>query len=234
MKARIPLVDAECYAGDTPDVIIVSGPSGAGKGSVVTEAMVEFRETEPGRILSTSWTTRGKRGSEPSSAYNFVSRQEFEARIHAGGFLEYAEVFGEYYGTPIPDADKNILEIDVQGALTVKDRAERLGILSTHLFVFVVTDLPGTLSERLFRREDGISELKKLKRFRDFYTLELPLARQLGAHVIVNNSLPHAVANFLAATHGTYFCDDKLDEVIKTHEDFDLTEINERIAAYSE
>jgi guanylate kinase len=113
-------------------VYIVSAPSGSGKSTLVNELFKMVR----GLDFSISYTTRPPRGSEKNGKeYFFVSREEFEAMIAAGKFLEYAEVFGdekvrgEYYGTArrfLRDAEARgndlLLDIDVQGASQVKEK----------------------------------------------------------------------------------------------------------------
>ena len=113
-------------------VYIVSAPSGSGKSTLVNELFKMVR----GLDFSISYTTRPPRGSEKNGKeYFFVSREEFEAMIAAGKFLEHAEVFGdervrgEYYGTArrfLRDAEARgndlLLDIDVQGASQVKEK----------------------------------------------------------------------------------------------------------------
>jgi guanylate kinase len=97
-----------------------------GKGTVVHRLL----EARPELVFSVSLTTRTPRPEERDGVhYRFVSREEFDATVRAGGFLEWAEVFGERYGTPAaPVASARaegrdvILEVDVQGAQAVKDR----------------------------------------------------------------------------------------------------------------
>src|SRR3954454_7199997 len=107
-------------------LLVVAGPSGVGKGTIVERLLARV----PGLWESVSYTTRPPRPGEVDGVdYHFVSRDEFEALRDAGGFLEWFEVFGDLKGTPrgpveerlAADADV-LLEIDVQGALAVREQ----------------------------------------------------------------------------------------------------------------
>ncbi|HEY1217182.1 MAG TPA: hypothetical protein VGE93_26445, partial [Bryobacteraceae bacterium] len=77
-------------------VFIISAPSGSGKSTLVAGLL----DRDPNLLFSVSYTTRQPRGNErPGESYNYISREEFESRIQRHEFLEYAEVFGNYYGT---------------------------------------------------------------------------------------------------------------------------------------
>ena len=111
---------------DSQPVWIVSGPSGSGKSTLVKK-LLEL----PNMMLSVSCTTRRPRMTESEGKwYNFISEAEFQRMVSAGEFLEYAQVFGKnWYGTPrkaVDDARNQkkelVLEIDVQGALQVKEK----------------------------------------------------------------------------------------------------------------
>jgi DNA-directed RNA polymerase omega subunit len=111
-------------------IIVVCGPGGVGKGTVVARLVAE----DPGLWLSRSWTTRAQRPGERDDAYTYVDRATFEQRVAGDGFLEYAEFLGNLYGTPWPDAGDDhdvVLEIDVQGAAQVLERAPRDQVLSS-------------------------------------------------------------------------------------------------------
>ncbi|OLC42191.1 MAG: guanylate kinase [Acidobacteria bacterium 13_1_40CM_2_64_6] len=116
-------------------LFIVSAPSGAGKTTLV-ERLVEHT---PHLKMSRSYTSRRARAGEIDGVdYNFVSRERFEAMIAAGEFLEWAEVFGNLYGTSAADTERMLAEgndvvlvIDVQGARKVRSR----GIETTAIFV---------------------------------------------------------------------------------------------------
>jgi guanylate kinase len=114
-------------------LLVVSAPSGAGKTTVV-ERLVEVC---PGLVQSRSYTTRPPRSGEADGVdYNFVDRAAFEAMVHQGGFLEWADVFGNLYGTGRTETEALlsagldvVLVIDVQGARQVRSRAsEAVGI----------------------------------------------------------------------------------------------------------
>lgn len=105
-------------------LIILSGPSGAGKGTVCDALMKHNTDL----VLSVSWTTRECRPGEFEGVdYYYKTKQEFDELIKQGGFLEYANVYNNCYGTPrsfviekLKQGRNVLLEIDVQGALNVK------------------------------------------------------------------------------------------------------------------
>ena len=108
------------------NLIIISSPSGGGKGTLIREVL----DRVPNIGYSVSLTTRAPRhGEQDGKHYHFVSKDEFEAYKAKGGFLEFAEVHGNYYGTAVEqiqratDAGNDIvLEIDVQGAASVLEK----------------------------------------------------------------------------------------------------------------
>src|SRR5215216_2080732 len=116
-------------------LFIVSAPSGAGKTTLV-ERLVE---QTPGLTMSRSYTSRHARAGEADGVdYNFITRQRFESMIEAGEFLEWASVFGNFYGTCASETERQlmsavdvVLVIDVQGARKVRAR----GLDATTVFV---------------------------------------------------------------------------------------------------
>src|SRR4051794_20501210 len=110
----------------TGRLIIISSPSGGGKGTLIKQV----RAMMPDLGFSVSHTTRPQRsGEQEGREYFFVTNEEFKRRIHAGDFLEYADVHGNLYGTSAAEAEKAasagtdlIVEIDVQGAVQIMEK----------------------------------------------------------------------------------------------------------------
>ncbi len=133
-------------------VFIVSGPSGSGKSTLVSRLLAGT----PGLTFSVSYTTRPPRGAErDGETYHYVSREEFEARAAAGEFLEYAEVFGNYYGTHRSELQRAaaegrdlVLDIDVQGARQLKRK------IPDAVGVFVLAPSREILEQRLRSRSE--------------------------------------------------------------------------------
>ena len=115
-------------------LIVVSGPSGTGKGTVCSELLSQAQDL----AYSISATTRQPRAGEVDGKnYYFMDKADFEKKIAEGGFLEYANVYGNYYGTPLGKIEERLaegvdilLEIDTQGALSVMENAP-MGSLSS-------------------------------------------------------------------------------------------------------
>lgn len=165
----------------------MSGPGGVGKGTIV-ERMVE---REPALWLSRSWTTRDRRPGEAHDAYHFVDRATFEDHIERGGFLEWAEFQGNLYGTPwplAPDGADVLLEIDVQGARSVRTQDEEA------LLVFV--DAPSRDDQEARLRARGDDDASVQRRIAAAEA-ERELAGELRAVVVINDELEAAVDEIL-------------------------------------
>jgi guanylate kinase len=131
-------------------LFIISAPSGSGKSTLVSQ----LRTLVEGLDFSISYTTRSPRGSEENGReYFFTTREEFERLVAAGDFLEWAEVFGNYYGTAVSalrhakDLGKDLLlDIDVQGALQVMKKMPQA------VSIFILPPSPQILEKRLKNR----------------------------------------------------------------------------------
>lgn len=178
-------------------LFIISAPSGSGKSTLVSQ----LRTLVAGLDFSISYTTRAPRGSEENGReYYFTSREDFERMIAAGDFLEWAEVFGNYYGTAMSaldharEAGKDLLlDIDVQGAVQVMKK------LPEAVSIFILPPSPEVLEMRLRNRsvaehvtseaviEGRLAEARnELKRIGDY------------KYALVNDVLEQAVAEMRA------------------------------------
>jgi guanylate kinase len=138
-------------------VFIISAPSGSGKSTLVNRLM----ENVPGLRFSVSYTTRRPRGQEKDGeSYYFIGIKEFEEKIERGEFLEYASVFGNYYGTHASELDKArdagcdlVLDIDVQGARQLKTRIPQA------VTIFILAPSRQELESRLRLRGEDRDEV---------------------------------------------------------------------------
>ncbi len=164
-------------------VIVISGPGGVGKSTVVNRLIEKYPEL----VLSRSWTTRDQRPGEADTAYNFVSTQEFEAHIEAGGFLEHTNFLGNYYGTPTPKVGQSedlILEIEVDGARQVTDKVPGA------LLLFLQAPSVEEQTMRLTKRGDSPEKIEaRLAKSAE----EITAGAELGAQVIINSELEDTV-----------------------------------------
>ena len=171
-----------------PLIIVVSGPGGVGKGTIV-DALID---RDPRLWLSRSWTTRDRRPTESADAYVFTTRDDFERRIADGGFLEWTEFLGNYYGTPIPEpivgADI-VLEIEVDGARQVKT------LRPDALLIFVLPPSRFEQERRLRGRGDDEAMVQaRLRKAED----EEPVGRGLADEMVVNDDLLTTVDEMLS------------------------------------
>ncbi len=168
-------------------LFIVSAPSGTGKTTLV-ERLVQV---VPNLQMSRSYTSRATRAGEKDGVdYNFISRSRFEEMVHEGGFLEWADVFGNYYGTCAADCEAElaqgrdvVLVIDVQGARQVRTRGiETVGI-------FVLPPSAATLEQRLRGRSKDSEE--QIRRRLEVACREVSEFSQYE-YVVVNDELEAA------------------------------------------
>jgi len=174
-------------------LVVIAGPSGVGKGSLVKELL----DRDPTLALSTSVTTRPPRAAEREGRdYYFVSTDRFEQMVDAGELLEWAPVFDHYYGTPAGAVEDYrsagrdvILEIDVQGAKQIRERVPDalLILLAPPSIEELTTRLRGrgTESEDKIERRmaDALDELAERGRF---------------DHVVINDDLQQASSQVAA------------------------------------
>lgn len=174
-------------------LLVLAGPSGVGKGTV-GRALLDH---DPRLVWSVSATTRAPRPGEVDGVdYHFLSREAFEALRDSGGFLEWFEVYGQLKGTPIAPVlerlaagDDVLLEVDVQGALAVKQR------IPDALLVFLRAPDRSVQEARL--RERGSDDPDQIERRLATAAAEEARAGRFDA-VVVNDTVDQAVADIAA------------------------------------
>lgn len=171
------------------NLIIISSPSGGGKGTLIREVL----KNTPNIGLSVSYTTRQIReGEVDGREYHFVSREKFEELIEQGEFLEYATVHGNYYGTSMTQVHRTvetgqdvILEIDVQGAGIIFEKMPKV------VSIFILPPSFEVLKERLTKRATETPEeldlrlrnaLEEVQCYKDF------------KYLVVNDEVARATA----------------------------------------
>lgn len=178
-------------------LMVVSGPSGVGKGTIV-KTLIKRRSDV---VESVSCTTRAPReGETHGKEYFFLTKAEFLERLEKQDFLEYDEHFGNYYGTPISFVEETlktksvILEIDVVGALNVKKR------LPEAVLVMIVPPSVEELKRRLEGRETETAEQIRNRLSRLEYELS---QREKYDFVVVNDDLERAISEVEAILDGS-------------------------------
>lgn len=173
-------------------LIVISGPSGVGKGTVVDMLLKRL----PGAVLSVSCTTRAPReGEKNGKSYFFISKETFLKMIDEGGFLEYSNHFENYYGTPrffveqkLAEGCDVILEIDVDGAKHIRDE------FPGALLLMITPPSREELVRRLRLRgtEDEVLIEKRLQR------ADYEMSRsQFYDYTVINDDLEQTVENIL-------------------------------------
>ena len=191
-------------------VFIVSAPSGSGKTTLVSRLLASL----PGLMFSVSYTTRKPRGDEVDGhSYRFVSRADFEARIAGGEFLEWAEVFGNYYGTHrgiLEEAQAQgkdlVLDIDVQGARQLRSR------IPEAVSVFILAPSRQILEQRLRARGEDREDVIE-RRLRD--AAEEIRQYSVYDYVLINRDLDESDATLSAIVRAERVRRTRIEEQVR-------------------
>ena len=191
-------------------LIVVSGPSGTGKGTVCSELLSQAQDL----AYSISATTRQPRAGEVDGKnYYFMDKADFEKKIAEGGFLEYANVYGNYYGTPLGKIEERLaegvdilLEIDTQGAINVMEKCPE------GLFIFLVPPSLAELERRI--RGRGSETEESLQKRMGSARKEIEDDKKYG-YVVVNDTVKNAVQRIMAIRTAEHCRMDKNQEIFE-------------------
>ncbi len=191
-------------------VFIISAPSGSGKSTLVRRLL----DTVPGLMFSVSYTTRPPRGNEKEGeSYHFVGREEFERMLGGDEFLEWAQVFGNYYGTHRCVLERArtagcdlVLDIDVQGARQLK------GKIPEAVSVFILAPSRPVLEARLRARGEDREEviLRRLREAAD----EIRKYKDYD-YVLINRELAEAEATLASIVRAERVRRTRIEDQIK-------------------
>ena len=206
---------------DTGQIIVISAPSGAGKGTIIKELL---KNDSKSRWLSVSATSREMRkGEEEGVNYYYLARGEFEKKIKEDYFLEYTNYAGNYYGTPkkfikekIEKGIDVILEIEIEGATNIKK------LIPEAVFIFI---MPPSLKELVSRLKNRGTETndKILKRFHEAYK-EINEVTKYN-YVVVNDKVDKAVDKIEAILKAEKCRVDRIEEVYLDTKEEEIHEI---------
>ncbi|MDM8534947.1 guanylate kinase [Clostridiaceae bacterium HSG29] len=174
-------------------LIVVSGPSGAGKGTICANLLTKKNSIYP----SVSTTTREPRKGEIRGInYNYISKEDFEEKIENNQFLEYAKVYDNYYGTPkdfvlekLSKGEDVLLEIDIQGAIKVREK------FPEGIFVFILPPSMAELRNRIVNRGSETKESLEKRFMAAFH--EIKLIKKYD-YFIVNDKIEDSTRNLVS------------------------------------
>ena len=195
-------------------LMVVSGFSGVGKGTVIKQLM----EENPNFVFSVSGTSRYMREGEVHGVhYFFLTKEEFEEGIREGKFLEHAQYAGNYYGTPrdyvmsqMEQGNNVVLDIEVQGALQVMER------LPEAKSIYLIAPSAEILIKRLMGRGTENTEQIKARMLQAIKETEIIPSYQ---HILINDTIEETIRNILAVADGAIQSAEEREKAMKIVEE---------------
>ena len=191
-------------------LIVVSGPSGSGKDTVISKAIEKMGDKA---FLSVSMTTRQKRGNERDGVdYFFVTTDEFLSHVQSGDMLEYAKYGSNYYGTPIApirermnNGETVFLNIEVQGGASIRK------LMPEATQVFIIPPSMKELERRLYKR--ATEDEEAIKKRMNIAIEEIERACEYD-YIVINDDLDDAVDELLSIINGNKIKNQNIKETI--------------------
>lgn len=202
------------------NLIVISGPSGCGKDTIVNE----YLKKHDNAWISVSCTSREKRpGDEEGKTYYFLSSEEFEDKIYAGDFLEYAKYNDNYYGTPREHIAEKLangidvfLVIEVQGALNIKR------LIPEAICIFILPPSMKELKRRLINRKTENKE-KIISRFKTAYQ-EINKVKDYN-YVVINDEIEEAIKKIESIIVSSNCSVERIEELYINNEEEEMHEL---------
>ncbi|MGB9750099.1 MAG: guanylate kinase [Caldisericia bacterium] len=177
-------------------LIVISGPSGSGKGTIIKEVMKNL----PDLLYSVSYTTRPKReGEVEGKDYFFIDKNKFEKLIEKDFFIEWAKVYDYYYGTSkefVYEKLKNgkdiILEIEIQGARKIREIYDKKDVV----FIFIAPPDFKELEKRILNRKRGETE-EEIKKRMEFAKKEIEESKNYD-YIVINDNIKRATKKVIS------------------------------------
>jgi len=210
----ISSIESVCNRNESKDCnilqpLVVCGPSGAGKGTIIEKFMKEHGGSQDFEFTVSHTTRKPRQGEINGTHYHFADYDTMKDAVSRGDFLEYAEVHGNLYGTSLKSLNdvmgkRPILDIDVQGVKNVKAQVEKHSSVLQPKYIFISPPSMDILKKRLESRGTETVETLEKRTKNALAEMEYGTAEGNFDEIVVNDDLDEACADFTAAVTKIY------------------------------